>query len=180
VDLLGRYSKRANWTSGRPGLRDVTTGPQSRTTRSRRPPARQLTALEVAALVDQYRSGATVYDLADQFSIHRTTVSQHLHRQGIGMRRQGLYDDQVDHAVQLYQTGQSLTRIGARLDVDAGTVHAALRTRGVRMRDPHDRERVAVSEPCDARQDPPGSTATPSKRRRDAHAPSCLSTNSNT
>ncbi|HEX2807415.1 MAG TPA: hypothetical protein VHN80_14715, partial [Kineosporiaceae bacterium] len=74
MDLLGRYSKRTRWTSGLPGQRDVTTGTQSRTTRSRRPPAKQLTALEVAALVDQYRSGATVYDLADQFSIHRNTV----------------------------------------------------------------------------------------------------------
>ncbi len=127
--------------TGLPGQRDVTNRTQSRTTRSRRPPSRQLTALEVAALVDRYRSGATVYDLAARFSIHRNTVSQHLHRQGVAMRRQGLSVDQVDHAVHLYQAGQSLARIGARLDVDASTVHSALGARGVRMRDTNGRDR---------------------------------------
>jgi hypothetical protein len=82
-----------------------------------------------------------VYELAARFSIHRNTVSQHLNREGVARRRQGLGDDQVDHAVRLYRAGQSLARIGARLDVDAGTVHSALRARGVRMRDTHGRDR---------------------------------------
>jgi DNA-binding transcriptional ArsR family regulator len=86
--------------------------PQSRAKRDRRPRAKQLTAVEVAALADGYRSGATVYELATKFSLHRNTVSQHLHRQGVAIRRQGLDDDQIDHAVQLYQSGQSLARIG--------------------------------------------------------------------
>jgi hypothetical protein len=141
VDLLGCYSKRTMWTSRLPKPRDIAVSDQSSARRDRRPPAKQLTAVEVDALVDGYRSGATVYELAARFSIHRNTVSQHLNREGVARRRQGLGDDQVDHAVRLYRAGQSLARIGARLDVDAGTVHSALRARGVRMRDTHGRDR---------------------------------------
>jgi transposase len=40
--------------------------------------------------VDLYLAGATVYELARRFGIHRVTVSTHLQRQGITIRRQGL------------------------------------------------------------------------------------------
>ena len=91
-------------------------------------------------LAEQYRSGATVYELAERFGIHRNPVSLHLHRQGVTMRRRGQDADQIDHAVRLYQDGQSLARIGDRYNVDPSTVHAALRTRGVRLRDTHGRD----------------------------------------
>jgi lambda repressor-like predicted transcriptional regulator len=67
-------------------------------------------------------------------------VSLHLHRNGVTMRRRGLEASQVDHAVRLYQNGQSLARIGDRYNVDPSTVHTALRTRGVPMRDTHGRD----------------------------------------
>ena len=56
------------------------------------------------------------------------------------MRMRGLFTAQVDQAVQLYVGGASLVTIGQRLEVDAGTVHARLRERGVLMRDAHGRE----------------------------------------
>jgi hypothetical protein len=37
----------------------------------------KLSTPEVAALVDSYRAGATVYELATRFGIHRVTVSAH-------------------------------------------------------------------------------------------------------
>jgi hypothetical protein len=40
--------------------------------------ARRLSDYEVTELITRYREGATVYDLADRYSIHRTTVSGHL------------------------------------------------------------------------------------------------------
>jgi hypothetical protein len=45
--------------------------------------------------VKAYEDGQTVYALADQFGIHRTTVSAHLHRHGISLRCQGLSPDDV-------------------------------------------------------------------------------------
>jgi DNA-binding CsgD family transcriptional regulator len=96
-----------------------------------------LSATEVAALVDDYRAGATAVELASRFGIHRTTVVHHLQRNGVTMRGRGLDEGQVDHAVQLYRQGWSLARIGARLGVDAHTVRTALLGRGVQMRSTH-------------------------------------------
>jgi DNA-binding transcriptional ArsR family regulator len=98
-----------------------------------------LSAEDVEALVDGYRAGATVYDLATRFGINRTTVSQHLRRSGVRMRRQGLEQDQVATAARLYEQGQSLSKVGACVGVDAGTVRQALITCGVRMRAPWER-----------------------------------------
>lgn len=64
------------------------TGPRFSTERSRSLHAvwfaRQLSSEQVAALVEGYQAGATVYELASRFKIHRVTVSQHLHRQVCG------------------------------------------------------------------------------------------------
>jgi hypothetical protein len=103
--------------------------------------ARRLTQEETSALAQEYRAGATVYELAVRFHIHRTTVSEHLHGLGVRMRRQGLDQGQVDQAAALYSHGWSVARIGGHLGVDGGTVWLALRASGVRMRDTHGRER---------------------------------------
>ena len=139
-DLMGRYSKRSTWASGLPGSRDVTTEPQSGTPRSRRTSGKKLSTTEVALLAQQYQSGAAVHELAERLGIHRNTVSLHLRRHGVTMRRRGLDPEHIDHAVRLYESGQSLARIGNRYSVDPSTVHAALRTRGVRLRDTHGRD----------------------------------------
>jgi DNA-directed RNA polymerase specialized sigma24 family protein len=95
----------------------------------------------VTALITGYREGRTVYDLAERFGIHRTTVSQHLHRQGVKMRRLGLDEQQVDLAVRLYEQGWSVAGIGNHCGVNGSTVWLALRGRGVRMRNAQCRER---------------------------------------
>src|SRR4051812_14250193 len=72
--------------------------------------------------VEGYRAGRTVYDLAARFGIHRVTVSAHLHRNGVTLRRQGLDDDDLRQAVSLYARDWSVARIGTRLGVDGSTV----------------------------------------------------------
>jgi hypothetical protein len=64
-----------------------------------------------------------------------------LRRHGVSMRRRGLSGEQVDEAVHLYGLGWSLARVGARLGVDATTVQARLRERGIAMRDAQGRPR---------------------------------------
>jgi hypothetical protein len=95
----------------------------------------------VTELVTDYEGGATVYDLAKRFKIHRNTVSGHLHLRDIRMRGQSMTEEQVDLATRLYQQDWSVARIGSHLGVNGGTVWLALRARGVRMRDTHGRER---------------------------------------
>jgi lambda repressor-like predicted transcriptional regulator len=86
-----------------------------------------------------------VYALADKYGIHRATVSEHLHRQGIPMRRRGLDPDQARLAAHLYQQGQSLARVGDRLAVDPGTVRASLLAQGIATRGPHGRPRPSTT-----------------------------------
>jgi lambda repressor-like predicted transcriptional regulator len=93
------------------------------------------------SLVDGYRAGVAVKGLAIEFGVHRTTVTQHLQRNGVPLRRRGLDDQQVDQAMHLYRQGWSLARVGARLHVDTHTVRTVLRARGVPMRDIHGRDR---------------------------------------
>jgi DNA-directed RNA polymerase specialized sigma24 family protein len=112
--------------------------------------AKQLDADQIEELIVGYQAGATVYQLGDRFGIDRRTVSQHLHRHGVPMRRRGLSPGQIDEAVQLYEAGWSLARIGGKLGVDPTTVMNRLRERGVRMRDVHGRERYELSDPLRA------------------------------
>ena len=134
VDFLGRYSKRTSWTKRVARLPETTADDQPGAVHRQPVTVKTLPAAGVAALLDDYRAGASVNDLAAQFGIHRATVAQHLHRNGVPIRRRGLDDRQIDHAVHLYQQGLSLVRVGARLDVHAETIRQALRARGVPMR----------------------------------------------
>ncbi len=140
MELLGRYS---NWTSWADRARSIDRrGPDRTEARARtRGTARRLTEDEVTELVTDYEGGATVYDLAKRFKIHRNTVSGHLHLRDIKMRGQSMTEEQVDLATRLYQQDWSVARIGSHLGVNGGTVWLALRARGVQMRDTHGRER---------------------------------------
>lgn len=103
---------------------------------------RRLSEEERTSLAEDYRSGMTVYELATKFGIDRSTVSNHLKRMGVEMRRQGLSEEQIEEAVRLYvEQRWSLVRIGEKLGVDHGTVWNRLRERGVRMRDTQGRNR---------------------------------------
>jgi hypothetical protein len=140
VELLGRYSNWAYWTDRVRSLAK-TAGPRRESPPSARGTARRLTEREVTELITRYRDGATVYDLAERFGIHRTTVSAHLHRREIQMRGHSLAESQVDHGIQLYEQRWSVARIGSHLGVNGSTVWLALRARGVRMRDVQGQER---------------------------------------
>jgi DNA-directed RNA polymerase specialized sigma24 family protein len=94
-----------------------------------------------AELLTSYQAGATVYEVAAKFGIHRHTVSKHLRDAGIRLRLDGITPDQIDRAVQLYTSGWSLARIAEQFGVTSTTVHKRLRERGVQMRDTQGRPR---------------------------------------
>lgn len=122
-------------------LPDVTIS-QSVVTRTRKVhTARQLEPEQTAKLIAEYRGGATVYELATQFKIHRHTVSRILKDASVAPRYRRLSDEQIREAKLLYTSGWSLARIAAKFDVDPSTVHVRLRKLGVQMRDPQGRER---------------------------------------
>ena len=108
MELLGRYSNWTSWTDRLPA--PGKTGDLKREGRSRaRRTARRLSESDVAELVTRYQEGATVYDLAKRFSIHRTTVSGHLHRRGVRLRGLALIGDR------LWSPPGSTSRVGPQL-----------------------------------------------------------------
>jgi hypothetical protein len=141
VELLGRYSKWEYWIERTYRLSEMTL--ETEETRQPRPYAavRKLTSDQVQELIVLYESGATLNELAAKFEIQRQTVSAHLHRQGVKMRRQGLAGQQVIDSARLYKDGWSCARIARHFDVNHGTVWLALRANGVQMRDQHGRDR---------------------------------------
>jgi DNA-directed RNA polymerase specialized sigma24 family protein len=93
VELLERYSNRTNWfktvhraLGSQRSVADFVT---------HRDTLRRLSCEQVTALVAGYQAGATVYELAERFDINRKTVSEHLHRQGVEIRRHGLNSHQI-------------------------------------------------------------------------------------
>lgn len=61
----------------------------------------------------------------------------------------------------MYAQGDSLAVIGTRQGVDAGTVHARLRERGMQMRDTHGRPVVTLLGEISKRDVPIGNASTP-------------------
>jgi transposase len=88
----------------------------------------------MAELVDGYRSGKTMKELASDFGIHRNTVSAHLTEHGVPVRRGGLDQAQAAEAVRLYDEGWSSGRLGERFGVSADTVLTVLRRAGASIR----------------------------------------------
>ncbi|WP_420752708.1 hypothetical protein [Rhodococcus sp. O3] len=110
---------------------------ERRTSVSRPRANRKLEPDEVAALVRRYREGATVYELAEEFGMHRQTVSAHLYREGIALRsRVRMTPQLLARATDLYEAGWSTVQISKELGLGASTVGKALKRAGVAMRAP--------------------------------------------
>jgi IS30 family transposase len=70
---------------------------------------------EIERLLAQYQTGATVYEWAAQFGIHRGTVSNLLKRNGVRTRNRPLSATQMSEAIAPYQRGNSLATLGAAI-----------------------------------------------------------------
>lgn len=93
-----------------------------------------LTASEVDCLVDDYRSGASVNELAERYGVHRATVSAHLTRRGADRRAPGLGVEEAAEAVKLHLGGLSMRAIATTMGVDRKVVRAALVQADVEIR----------------------------------------------
>jgi hypothetical protein len=91
--------------------------------------------------VEAYLAGATVYELAGRFGIHRNTVSSILERAGGPPPLQLADRATLIGPSGLYHEGDSPATIGQLFEIDPSTVRKALIEAGVRMRDTHGRQR---------------------------------------
>ena len=89
-----------------------------------------LTAIQVDRLIDDYLAGISVGQLAQQYGVHRSTVSAHLTRRGVVRRLSGLDDHDAAEAVLLHRTGASMRAISRALGVDRRQVRVSLAAAG--------------------------------------------------
>ena len=148
VELLRTYCNRNETTRQVDGLVAEARGQIGSTAlkRSSQPPraarlGKKLPADIEEKILEGYRAGRTVYEIAGEHGIHRVTASVVLKRAGVTMRRNPPSEEQVKEMIRLYNQGLSLQKIGDRLGFDASTVLNKLRSRGVRTRDSHGRIR---------------------------------------
>ncbi len=73
-------------------------------------------------------------ELAGEFGINRLTVSAHLRRASVLLRRGGLDHEQTVEAARLYESGWSSGKLAERFNVSADNVLKALRSVGIDIR----------------------------------------------
>lgn len=87
-------------------------------------------------MLADYVAGHSVAQVSKAYNLHRTTVLEHLEKNGVDRRRhvRKLTDDQVQQASVLYATGSSLVRVAARFDVNEATIRREFTKAGVAVR----------------------------------------------
>ena len=102
---------------------------------------RRLSEAQALLMANEYRNGATVYQLAKEFGICRSSVSGRIKKLGIPMRGQSPGTEMIDSMEGLYKSGLSLAAVAQKLGTSPGTVHNHLKNRQIQMRDSHGRKR---------------------------------------
>lgn len=100
------------------------------------PVQRRLSEHDVGKLVSAYLAGSTIDSLAEQLSVHRTTIIDHLDRRGIERRRvvRKMTGQSVRQATRRYESGDSLKAVASQFDIDARTLAREFRRAGVPIR----------------------------------------------
>lgn len=119
---------------------DLANGPPTSVHRPLHKQAKRLNAVELARLAERYQQGATVYELAAELQIARTTVAIRLKAQGVQLRNASLSETDIARAIELHGRGLSLAKVGHQLGRDSSGIWLALKRAGVRMRDTHGRD----------------------------------------
>lgn len=152
-DKLSNYNNKHKYIGVKPESQDFTTElslSSDSTSISKRPSServisklvqrqKRLSTDEVSEIVNSYKSGLNIYQLAKQYNCHRTTISYHLKEHGVKMRNRPLSEAQVNEAVKLYESGLSCLKIGKIIGADDTTILRRLRERGVGVRGAHER-----------------------------------------
>jgi hypothetical protein len=102
---------------------------------------RRLSDVRAQQMTTRYLEGATVYELAVEFDICRSKVSERLKENGVRMRLQPPSDQEISEMVRLYESGLSLAAVGKKVRASVGTVRRCVLARGVQTRDTHGRVR---------------------------------------
>ena len=127
MEVLGRYSNQADQGKR---IKKVLETPLSDSptpvSASIKKVHRRLQAGELDKLAEAYLAGATLVELGERFRTHRATVASELERLGVARRYRLVEGERLGLAIQSYQNGESVAKIGNELGVSGETVRKAL------------------------------------------------------
>jgi len=143
VEAIGRNSNLAHlckkWAELRKRISESTRRPASSGTLPRS--KRFLVPTDIDDIVRRYDvidvrgdQKALRTQIGAHYGISKTRVALVLREQDVTIRRQGLTEDRLSEAAELYAAGRSLAWLGARYGVSHTTVAAALRRQGMQLR----------------------------------------------
>ena len=89
---------------------------------------------QVDDLVAEYRSGATLVELAARFGVNRRTVAAHLVRREVPIRRGSFDPSRIHEAADLYLSGLTLVEVGVKVGAGPQAVRRALASHGIVIR----------------------------------------------
>ena len=112
----------------------VPSGADSDKQRVRKRILRRLPDNQLQQLLDGYRSGVPVAQLAAQFKIHKSTVVEAAKRNGLKLRYPALTSKEVAEARALYESGQSVATVAKHFEVAPRTIWSTLKKAGVQIR----------------------------------------------
>lgn len=88
----------------------------------------------LANIVEAYRQGESSRSLSVRFGIARNTVDELARQAGLPRHVTRMTDAEQTKAIRLYESGQSLQRVGNQLGRSPGTIWLLLKRRGVELR----------------------------------------------
>ena len=129
VGVLNRYS---NLRDELEGLRNLSELPRRKT---RKKPARLIrrvrrpTPADVEMIVETYKSGRTIRDIAKQLGFHRETISRALHDAGVATRYHQTQEVDLDVADQLIARGNTITQTALTMGISRSMLVRARKAR---------------------------------------------------
>ncbi len=90
---------------------------------------------EITEMIRLYKTGKTVYELAEKYGCHRVTVSNILKRNGVAVSvEKSIKLFNPIEAADLYLAGMKSKDIGIRLGVSEQTIRKCLKKQGIKIR----------------------------------------------
>ncbi|SFV24227.1 Homeodomain-like domain-containing protein [Micrococcus terreus] len=112
------------------------TAPHAVPGRRGRKPQLHLPIMQQLEVVELYKAGVSVKEIAQRFHIHRATVSEICKRRCVPLRNEsrGLTREQVQGAALRYVRGASLANVAKEFDSTPTTIRTAPMAAGIEMR----------------------------------------------
>lgn len=120
MEVVGRYSNFLQPLLSRQSIRAVATAIPREPAQSSLPRVhaidRRLSPETLQQFVGDYQAGVSAHQLAVRYCLSRGSVRRLLRESGTPRRYQAMTDQEVDQAVELYQSGLTIAQVAVNLD----------------------------------------------------------------